>query len=215
MLGFAGLVGAGRSEVMRAVFGVDRPVSGEVHVQGRPLRPGSPSAAIAEGVVLAPEDRRREGLVTAFSVRENVTLPLLRRYARWGLPRIEEERRIALEYGLRLAIKTPSVESVVSGLSGGNQQKVVLAKWLSACPICLILDEPTRGIDVGAKAEIHNLIRQLAAQGAAIVMVSSDMDEVLALSTRIVVMHEGRQVGEMPASEATEERIMHLAVGHA
>jgi ribose transport system ATP-binding protein len=213
ILGFAGLVGAGRSELARAIFGVEPPVGGALRLGGEPLRIRSPQDAIARGIYLVPEDRRRSGLIVEEAIRKNVTLPALRRYSSVGLVRGAEERRVANEVCKRLNVKSPSIEARVGNLSGGNQQKVVLARWLSLEPKVLILDEPTRGIDVGAKAEIYELTRRLAGQGVAIIMISSDMEEILGASDRVAVMHEGRLTGVLGREECSEESIMRLAVG--
>jgi len=215
IVGLAGLVGAGRSEVVRAIFGVDDRLGGEVTLGGQPLPGGSPGKTIARGLYLAPEDRRREGLVTSMNVRENVTLPALDGYAKLGLIEGGREAAISNTMRERLRIKAPTVESTVRGLSGGNQQKVVLAKWLAMQPKCLIFDEPTRGIDIGARSEIYDLMRSLADGGVAILMVSSDMEEVLAMSDRVLVMQEGRLAGELTRDQASEEAVMELAIGRA
>jgi ribose transport system ATP-binding protein len=214
ILGFAGLVGAGRSEVAQAVFGVDPPAGGEVALDGETLKIQSPRDAIRRGIYLVPEDRRRSGLIVEEIIRKNVTLPSLSRYAQAGLVRAGAERRVAQEVCARLNVKAPSVEARAGNLSGGNQQKVVLAKWLSRGPKVLIFDEPTRGIDVGAKAEIYDLMRGLAREGVAIMMISSDMEEVLGVSDRVAVMHEGRLTGVLKRAEFSEEAVMRLAVGH-
>jgi ribose transport system ATP-binding protein len=213
ILGVAGLVGAGRSEVAQAIFGVARPLDGRILLAGSPIRTADPAAAIRHGLFLVPEDRRTAGLVVDFSVRENVSLPALQRYARHGLVSVTRERAGVSAVCNQLHVKTPSIESRTATLSGGNQQKVVLAKWLALGPKVLIVDEPTRGIDVGAKAEIYTLLRDLARAGVAIVMISSDMEEVLNLSDRVAVMHEGAITGTLARAECTEERIMTLAVG--
>jgi ribose transport system ATP-binding protein len=214
IVGFAGLVGAGRSEIAQAIFGVDRPVGGEIVMNGRAMPAGSPAAAIGEGIYLVPEDRRRTGLVTSMTIRENITLPALDRYSSGGLLKFGKE----VEEGTRLAkdlrVKCSSIEQRVSTLSGGNQQKVILAKWLALEPKLLIFDEPTRGIDVGAKAEIYDLMRGLAEKGVAVMMISSDMEEVLGESQRVIVMHEGSIAGHLSRAECSEEAIMRLAVGH-
>ena len=216
ILGFAGLVGAGRSELAQAIFGVEPPVAGALSLGGEPLRIRSPQDAIARGIYLVPEDRRRSGLIVEEAIRKNVTLPALwRRYSSVGLVRGDEERRVAAEVCKRLNVKAPSIEARAGNLSGGNQQKVVLAKWLSLEPRLLIFDEPTRGIDVGAKAEIYDLMRRLAEQGVAIIMISSDMEEILGTSDRVAVMHEGRLTGVLERDECSEEAIMSLAVGRA
>jgi len=215
ILGFAGLVGAGRSEVAQAVFGVEPPAGGTVALGGRAVSIRSPRDAIRHGIYLVPEDRRRSGLIVDEIIRKNVTLPSLGRYASAGLVQSGEERRASQEVCKRLNVKAPSVEVRAGNLSGGNQQKVVLAKWLSLEPKVLIFDEPTRGIDVGAKAEIYDLMRGLAREGVAIMMISSDMEEVLGVSDRVAVMHEGRLAGVLTRAEFSEEAVMRLAVGQA
>ena len=213
VLGLAGLVGAGRSEVAQAIFGVDPPVAGEVLLDGRPVRIRHARDAINAGIYLVPEDRRKTGLITEMTVRENVTMPGLWRYTVAGWIRRAKETAAAAAQCEALRVKTPSTETQVLNLSGGTQQKVVLAKWLALAPKVLIFDEPTRGIDVGAKAEIYRLMRDLAAAGVAIVMISSDMEEVLGVSDRVAVMHEGSVTGILERAACTEEAIMHLAVG--
>ena len=213
ILGLAGLVGAGRSEAAQAIFGVDAPVESSLMLDSRPLRIRSPQDAIRYGLYLVPEDRRTAGLIVDMPIRENVTLPALERYAPAGLISFEKEREGAKEVCKRLNVKAPSVEVRAANLSGGNQQKVVLAKWLALEPKVLIFDEPTRGIDVGAKAEIYELMRKLAESGVAIIMISSDMEEVINVSDRVAVMHEGRVTGVLERAECTEENIMRLAVG--
>jgi ribose transport system ATP-binding protein len=213
ILGFAGLVGAGRSEVAQAIFGVDPKIEGTVLLDGKPQVISSPEDAIQCGIYLAPEDRRRSGLVTEMSVYENITLPGLERYAPAGLIRRDRELQAASEVCADLDVKAPSIDAPVSTLSGGNQQKVVLAKWLALEPRVLILDEPTRGIDVGAKAEIYELMRKLAEGGVAIMMISSDMEEILGVSDRVAVMREGAITGILGRDQCSEENIMRLAVG--
>jgi ribose transport system ATP-binding protein len=213
ILGIAGLVGAGRSEVAQTIFGVDRALGGEVLLDGTPIAIRSAHDAIANGIYLIPEDRRRQGLHVDLTIRENVTLPSLGRYARQGLVDSAKERRVASEVCKQLNVKCATLEVKAATLSGGNQQKVVLAKWLSLDPKVLVFDEPTRGIDVGAKAEIYRLMRDLAERGVAIVMISSDMEEVLNVSDRIAVMHEGAITGFLTHAEASEEAVMRLAVG--
>lgn len=212
ILGFAGLVGAGRSELAQTIFGVDRALGGEVHLESRPVGTSSAHEAIRNGIYLIPEDRRNTGLILDFSICENITLPNLRRYSRGGLLRHDVEQKTATDMCARLGVKCPSVETSAANLSGGNQQKVVLAKWLSLNPKLLIFDEPTRGIDVGAKAEIYQLMRNLAREGVAIMMISSDMEEILGESDRVAVMHEGAITGILEREECTEEAIMRLAV---
>ena len=213
ILGLAGLVGAGRSEAAQAIFGVDASVESRLMLDSRPLRIRSPQDAIRYGVYLVPEDRRTAGLIVDMPIRENVTLPALERYAPVGLISFDKEREGSKEVCKRLNVKAPSVEMRAANLSGGNQQKVVLAKWLALEPKVLIFDEPTRGIDVGAKAEIYELMRKLAEAGVAIIMISSDMEEVINVSDRVAVMHEGRVTGVLERADCTEEKIMRLAVG--
>ena len=213
ILGFAGLVGAGRSEVAQAIFGAEAPLAGGLILDGETIRVRSPRDSIACGIYLIPEDRRRTGLILDMAIRENITLPALFRYASGGLIRFESERQTAAETCAKLNVKAPSVESKAANLSGGNQQKVVLAKWLSQSPKVLIFDEPTRGIDVGAKAEIYQLMRQLAESGVAILMISSDMEEILGESDRVVVMREGAVTGILDRQKCSQEAIMRLAFG--
>ncbi|MDG6102647.1 sugar ABC transporter ATP-binding protein [Dactylosporangium aurantiacum] len=213
VVALAGLVGAGRSEVIRAVFGVDRYDTGEVLVDGRPLPKGSAAAAIAAGLALVPEDRRQQGLVMELSVERNATLP-----RRWSLSRLgllfgTSERAEARTWTDRLQVKAARLSDPVATLSGGNQQKVVLAKWLSTAPRVLIVDEPTRGIDVGTKAEVHRLLRGLADDGVAVLMVSSELPEVLGMADRVLVMHEGRLAADIPRTRADEESVMLAATG--
>ncbi len=213
ILGFAGLVGAGRSEVMQAVFGVEPALEGQIELDGEPLRIASSRDAIRAGIYLAPEDRRATGLVTEMTIRENVTLPAVRRYTSLGLIRRSRESKSAQQQVTALKVKTPSVETRVMNLSGGNQQKVVLGKWLAMEPRVIIFDEPTRGIDVGAKSEIYRLMGSLADNGVAIIMISSDMEEILGVADRIAVMHEGRITGFLDRNEFDQEKVMRLAVG--
>ena len=213
ILGLAGLVGAGRTEVAEALFGVNSASESSVRLDQKTLRVRSARDAINNGVYLIPEDRRRAGLITEDVIRQNITLPALSRYSTAGLIARDRETRVAIEVCHKLNVKAPSVEVKTGNLSGGNQQKVVLAKWLSLDPKVLIFDEPTRGIDVGAKAEIYDLMRELAKSGVAILMISSDMEEVLNISDRVAVMHEGRLTGILGRDECTEENVMRLAVG--
>ncbi|MBO3749155.1 sugar ABC transporter ATP-binding protein [Streptosporangiaceae bacterium NEAU-GS5] len=213
IVALAGLVGAGRSEVGRAVFGVDRYDAGEVRVDGRRLSRGDPAAAIEAGLALVPEDRRQQGLVMELSVERNATLP-----RRWSLTRLGllfggAERRAAAIWTERLQVKAARLSDPVSTLSGGNQQKVVLAKWLATRPRVLIVDEPTRGIDVGTKAEVHRLLSELASEGVAVLMVSSELPEVLGMADRVLVMHEGRLVADIARDRADEESVMLAATG--
>ncbi|WBB60671.1 sugar ABC transporter ATP-binding protein [Streptomyces sp. WMMC500] len=213
IVALAGLVGAGRSEVVQAAFGVDTPDAGEVHVAGRPLRRGSPTAAMDAGVALVPEDRRQRGLVMEMSIERNIGLTGLGRLGSAGLVKRALERGRAADWAARLRLKYGKLTDDVGVLSGGNQQKVVLAKWLATEPSVLIVDEPTRGIDVGTKAEVHRLLSELAAGGLAVLMVSSDLPEVLGMADRVLVMHEGRLVAEIPRAGATEESVMTAATG--
>src|SRR6185503_8145596 len=214
VLGFAGLVGAGRSEVARAIFGVEAVKEVHVSLGGDDLDVSSPRDAIDHGIYLVPEDRRQCGLIVDFNVRENVSLPGMKRYATAGLISSAKETAAARRACESINIKTPSPEMKAANLSGGNQQKVVLAKWLALSPKVLIFDEPTRGIDVGAKSEIYALIRKLAGEGVSVVAISSEMEEVLGLSDRIAVMHEGRITGILDRAQFSEEAVMRLATGY-
>ncbi|MGC8862764.1 MAG: sugar ABC transporter ATP-binding protein [Armatimonadota bacterium] len=213
VLGIAGLVGAGRTEVARAIFGADPIDGGEIRLDGRPVTIRSPRDAIRLGIGLVTEDRKALGLVLGMAVRENVTLANLGALSRLGFISRRREREVANRFVEDLMIKTPSVEQAVQNLSGGNQQKVVLAKWLYTQSKVLIFDEPTRGIDVGAKTEIYQLMNRLAEHGVAIIMISSELPEILGMSDRILVMHEGQIPGELSRDEATQEKIMSLATG--
>ena len=214
-VGLAGLVGAGRTEVLLALFGVQPAVGGTVNVDGKPLRAETPAEAIEAGLALVPEDRKREGVVLAMPVRENVSLASLRQDQRHGFRDGARETSLSVEMIQSLRIKTPGDRQVVQFLSGGNQQKVVIGKWLALKPRILLLDEPTRGIDIGAKQEIYRLMEELAAQGVAILFASSEMEEILGMSDRVLVMHEGRITGELARHQLSEEAIMHLATGTA
>jgi ABC-type sugar transport system ATPase subunit len=213
VVGLAGLVGSGRSELAQALFGLDAKATGRVLLGGAPLPPGDPRLALARGLGYVPEDRKKQGLVLGLSVLENTTLPILERLARLTFVDQAAERALAREHGERLRVKTPSLDATVAGLSGGNQQKVVLAKWLAARCRVLILDEPTRGVDVGAKAEIHALVDKLAAEGNAILLISSELPEIIRLSTRVLVLREGRLVGELPRAEVSQEALLRLMAG--
>ncbi|HSD47011.1 MAG TPA: sugar ABC transporter ATP-binding protein [Pyrinomonadaceae bacterium] len=213
VLGFAGLVGAGRSEVARALFGVEESIETEVALDGKTLRINEPQDAITHGIYLVPEDRRLSGLIVDFNVRENISLPNLESYSSAKIINRAKESKAAAEACKAINIKTPSPEMRAANLSGGNQQKVVLAKWLTFRPRVLIFDEPTRGIDVGAKAEIYELIRNLAAKGVSVIVISSEMEEVLGISDRIAVMHEGRLTGILDRAQFSEEAVMRLATG--
>ena len=213
IVALAGLVGAGRTEVARAIFGIDRADAGSVEIEGKRLRPGSPSAAMAAGIGLVPEDRRQQGLVMDFSIERNIALASLDTVRRGGLVLRASERTFARDWALRLRLKYAKLTNPVWTLSGGNQQKTVLAKWLGRKPTLLIVDEPTRGIDVGTKAEVHRLLSDLAAQGVAILMVSSELPEVLGMADRVVVLFEGRVMREFARADADEDAIMRAATG--
>ncbi|WP_030478604.1 sugar ABC transporter ATP-binding protein [Lentzea albidocapillata] len=215
IVALSGLVGAGRSEVARAIFGIDRPDAGSVHVDGRRLKYGSPTAAMAAGIGFVPEDRRQQGLVMDASIERNTALASLGRLSTFGLLRRRSERALAQDWAVKLRLKFSKLSDPVGVLSGGNQQKVVLAKWLARNPSVLIVDEPTRGIDVGTKAEVHRLLSELAGQGVAVLMISSELPEVLGMADRVLVMHEGRLVEELSRAEATEERVAMAAAGQA
>jgi ABC-type sugar transport system ATPase subunit len=215
VLGFAGLVGAGRSEVARALFGLDPLSRGRVFVRGAPVTIRTPEDAMRNGIGLVPEDRKRQGLVLSMTSLANTTLVVLRKLARLGFIRHRAERALATSYFERLRVRAPGLDSITAGLSGGNQQKLVIAKWLAARCQILILDEPTRGVDVGAKAEIHALIDELAAGGNAVILISSELPEVLNLSTRIIVLREGRVAGELSRERATQAAVMRLMAGLA
>ncbi|MEV4572639.1 sugar ABC transporter ATP-binding protein [Nonomuraea jabiensis] len=215
IVALAGLVGAGRSEVARAVFGIDRWDAGSVEVDGRRLRPASPTAAMAAGLALVPEDRRQQGLVMDLSIERNIGLAGLADVRRGPLVSRAAERERARDWTVRLRLKFARLTDAVSVLSGGNQQKVVLAKWLARRPSVLIVDEPTRGIDVGTKAEVHRLLSELAGSGVAVLMISSELPEVLGMADRVLVMHEGRLAAEIPRADATEESVMAAATGRS
>jgi rhamnose transport system ATP-binding protein len=213
IVALAGLVGAGRTEVARAVFGIDRWDAGSVEVEGKALPPGSPTAAMAAGIGLVPEDRRQQGLVMDFSIERNIALASLGEIRRGGLLPRGAERTFARDWAFRLQLKYSKLTNPVWTLSGGNQQKAVLAKWLARRPKLLIVDEPTRGIDVGTKAEVHRLLSELAGEGIAVLMISSELPEVLGMADRVVVLFEGRITREFTRAEATEDAIMHAATG--
>jgi ABC-type sugar transport system ATPase subunit len=213
IVGLAGLVGAGRSEIARTLFGLESISEGVVYVDGAPRRIADPKDAISLGIGLVPEDRKRQGLVLGESGLHNTSLPILERLSRLRFVKRGEEASLASSYFAKLRVRTPSLDAPVAGLSGGNQQKIVLARWLAAGSRILILDEPTRGVDVGAKAEIHALIRDLAARGNAVLLISSELPEVLAISHRILVMREGEIVAEVPHAQATQEGLLRLMAG--
>ena len=213
VLGFGGLVGAGRSEVARAIFGIDATTEAQVSLGGEDVPISAPRDAIRKGIYLVPEDRRMCGLIVDFNVRENISLPGMDRYSTAGFISAGRETAAAKQACKTINIKTPSPEMKAANLSGGNQQKVVLAKWLALSPKVLIFDEPTRGIDVGAKSEIYALIRKLAGEGVSVIAISSEMEEVLGISDRIAVMHEGRITGILDRPQFSEEAVMRLATG--
>lgn len=210
VFGISGLVGAGRTELARAILGIDKPESGEVYVRGKKVHYRTFADAIRDGLGLIPEDRKLQGLVQIMSVKRNTTLVNMKRVLHAGVISSSLEEKLSKEYADKLHVVTPSMETEVQYLSGGNQQKVVIAKWLFQNSEILFLDEPTRGIDVGAKAEIYRLINRMAKEGKTIIMISSEMPELLGLCDRIMVMHEGHKMGELNAAEATQEKIMAL-----
>ncbi|HQZ00075.1 MAG TPA: sugar ABC transporter ATP-binding protein [Propionicimonas sp.] len=214
IVALAGLVGAGRSEVARAVFGVDPYESGQVVLAGQKLAPGNPAAAMRQGLALVPEDRRKQGLVIDSTVARNITDAIRGSLTRFGLITSKAENTAAQEWARRLEVKTAALDAVAGTLSGGNQQKVVLAKWLATDPKVLIIDEPTRGIDVGTKSEVHRMMSELACKGLAILMISSELPEVLGMADRVLVMREGRLTATLDRSEATAETVM-FAATHA
>jgi len=213
ILGVAGLVGAGRTALAETLFGVRSATSGEVRIDGRPVRIDSPGKAMRLGMGLVPEDRKQQGLFMNMAVRENVVLSAMDQVTEWIFVNGVEARRLAKRFVERLDIRTPGLSQRVRNLSGGNQQKVVIARWLTRKPKVLILDEPTRGIDVSAKAEIHGLMSQLAEDGVAVLMISSELPEILGISDRILVMREGRVAGEFAPDEATQDDLMYAATG--
>lgn len=212
ILGFSGLVGAGRSEVMRMIFGISRKDSGQILINGKEVDIRHPSDAIKLGIGMVPEDRKTQALIMSLAVRKNISLAILDRLKSRLFFDNNKEINVSSEYVKTLDIITPSVEQMVKFLSGGNQQKVVIAKWMAAKPHVLIMDEPTRGIDVGAKQDIHELISKMAQSGVAVILISSEMPEVLGMSDRIIVMHEGRIKGELSRQEASQEKIIGLAI---
>ena len=213
ILGFYGLVGAGRSECMQALFGITRTTSGNMTINGESATPKSPTDAIAHGLVYVPEDRGRQGAITALPIVDNVALPSLKTTSRNGFVRMAREYALARQYTQRLELKAAALDQHVGELSGGNQQKVVIAKWLATEPLVIILDEPTKGIDIGSKAAVHTFMRELTSQGLAVIMVSSEIPEVMGMSDRIIVMREGRMVAELSHEEVTPERLVRAAAG--
>ncbi|HVW50291.1 MAG TPA: sugar ABC transporter ATP-binding protein [Trinickia sp.] len=215
IVALAGLVGAGRSEVARAIFGIDRLDGGEVRVAGRRIALGRPDLAVAAGLAMVPEDRREQGLALELSIARNASMTVLGRLTRFGLISRQREVSLARDWGARLRLKANDLDAPVATLSGGNQQKVVLGKWLATGPQVLIVDEPTRGIDVGAKAEVYAALSDLVSGGVAVLMISSELPEVIGMADRVLVMHEGRISAEIARAEASEERIMSAALGQA
>jgi rhamnose transport system ATP-binding protein len=213
IVALAGLVGAGRSEVARAIFGIDRRSSGTVRLGEKTLANGSPRAAMQAGIALVPEDRRQQGLVMDLGIDQNVALASMGRLSHLGLIRRSDERKLALKWAEQLQLKFGRIKNAVATLSGGNQQKVVLGKWLARRPTLLIIDEPTRGIDVGTKAEVHRILDELVAEGMAVLMISSELPEVLGMADRVLVIHEGRLTAEFSRAEANEADIMRAASG--
>jgi ABC-type sugar transport system ATPase subunit len=209
IVGLAGLIGAGRTEVIRLICGVDRRTSGEIRIDGQPITIHSPADAVKAGIGWVPEDRKLQGLILGMDVQENTTLAILQRIAnRLGAVRQQKARQVTADYIKALSIATPSQTQTVRNLSGGNQQKVVLAKWLSTEPKLLIMDEPTRGIDIGAKTEVHALMSQLAQRGMGILMISSEMPEIIGMSDRVIVLCQGRITGEFQRGAFDQEQIM-------
>jgi len=213
IVGVAGLVGSGRSEVIRAIFGVDKYEHGSVEFLGEKLKANNPGAAMAKGIAFVPEDRRQQGLFMPVSIKNNISVTLLRKLSKNGLINKASELLLTGEWSKKLQIKFNSIDDSVDRLSGGNQQKVVLAKWLSTEPRLLIIDEPTRGIDVGTKAEVHRFLSEQADRGLGILMVSSELPEVLGMADRVLVMREGRLVSQLDINEATPEKVITAASG--
>ncbi len=213
ILGFAGLVGAGRTEIMKAIFGDLHFDSGEIFLNGVKKRIRSTTEAIKEGIVLVPEDRKQEGLILLMSLADNISLPNTDRITSLGTILRRKKTNLAEEYVEKLSIRPPLINRPIQNFSGGNQQKAVIAKWLATDPKLIILDEPTRGVDVGAKSEIYSLVNELTRTGVGIVFVSSELPELLGVCDRILVVHEGRITGEFRKEEATEEKIMRAAAG--
>jgi rhamnose transport system ATP-binding protein len=214
ILGLAGLVGAGRTELARVLFGLTPADAGEIRLRGQPVTVDSPARAVQLGIAYVPEDRRCHGVILDMPVSANTTLAVLRKISTLGFLCFGREYHLVASFVSRLGIKTPSVETPVGNLSGGNQQKVALARWLATKPAVLILDEPTQGVDVGAKAEIHRLMGELAGQGLAVLMISSELPEILGMSDRIVVLHGGTVAGSLDRATATQEAVLELALGH-
>jgi rhamnose transport system ATP-binding protein len=216
VLGFGGLIGAGRTDVGLALFGIEPATAGTITLNGKAITVHSPREGMDRGIAYVSEDRRQLGLSLPMSISANISLPTLSRYLdRFGLVKTGMERNTAESFRKRLSIRTSSVDLAVAKLSGGNQQKVMLSKWLNTRPSVLILDEPTRGVDIGAKAEVHAIISELAAEGIGIILISSDLPEVLAMSDRVLVMREGRQMAIFSRQDATQESVMTAAMGQS
>jgi ribose transport system ATP-binding protein len=213
ILGIAGLVGSGRTDLARVIFGADGFDNGEMRFEGRDIKRLNPKGAISSGIGFVTEDRKKEGFVGCLSVKENLTALILRKVSKWGWLDSQAENKIGVACVKTFNIATPGLEQEIQFLSGGNQQKVIIAKWFNIEPKLIIMDEPTRGVDVGTKVEIYHMIRQMAERGKAVIMISSELPEIIGMSDRIVVMHEGRIMGEIPGSEATEEKILMMATG--
>jgi rhamnose transport system ATP-binding protein len=214
VLGLGGLTGAGRTELAGVLFGLTPADRGQVLLKGRPVSIDSPTKAVELGIAYLPEDRRRHGVILDMPVASNTTLTVLSRICKSGMIDFARERKLSADFVRRMGTKTPSVDTLVGNLSGGNQQKVALSKWLATEPSVVILDEPTQGVDIGAKAEIHRQIGELAARGLAIILISSELMELLGMSDRIAVMHGGRVAGVLDRAAATEENVLALALGH-
>jgi ribose transport system ATP-binding protein len=213
IVGVAGLIGAGRTELAETMFGIRPRVSGDIQLNGEILRIRRPAQAIAAGIFLIPEDRRLQGLILSDSIKKNISLPNMDLLRFLGLVRAKPERTLAEKMCARLHVRAIGIDQTAANLSGGNQQKVVIAKWLARTPHVLILDEPTRGVDVGAKSEIYALMDEFARQGLAVLMISSDLEEILGMSDRVLVMHQGRLAGELSREQLSEEAVMRLATG--
>jgi inositol transport system ATP-binding protein len=214
ILGIAGLMGAGRTELVETIFGIRKLDKGEIYINGEKTKIKSPRDAIRQGLAIVSEDRKRAGLNLKASVKENITLVRLKEFSRLGIIKKHKEIRSVDESIRKISIKTPSRNQIVTFLSGGNQQKVIIAKWLLVSPEIFILDEPTRGIDVGAKSEIHALITALAKEGKAVIMISSELPEVMGMSDRVIILHEGKITGELKRHEFDQKKIMNFAMGH-
>jgi ribose transport system ATP-binding protein len=211
VLGLFGLVGSGRTEVARSIFGAEPPTSGEIYVKGSRFNPKNPRMAVGAGITYLTEDRKRDGLVMACSIRDNASLASLDDVSTWGILNRRQQTEVIRAKVRELNVRPPHIERLVRQLSGGNQQKIVFAKWLLVRANVLILDEPTRGVDVATKVEIYQIIRTLADQGIAVLLISSEMPEILGMSDRILVMREGRLAGELAREQATEENLLALA----